>query len=246
MRDTNSPIRDAIALTFASLLPFVMALFYFVIIGAEEEIDSSLQIAFGVGKSIQFLFPILYVWWFHRDQVGVAMPTWRGMGIGLAFALAVGLGMFALYYAVVRHIPAVTSDTPLKIHEKVKQFGANSFWGYVYLATMISSVHALAEEYYWRWFVFGRMRLHMPMTLAIVLSSIGFMLHHIVILGVYFPGHFWTLAMPFSICVAVGGGFWAWLYERSGSLYAPWVSHCLVDSAIMVVGYAMLAERLGN
>jgi membrane protease YdiL (CAAX protease family) len=245
MRDTNAPIRDAIALTFASFLPFVMALFYFVIIGPDEEMDSSLQIAFGAGKSIQFLFPILYVWWFHREQVGVAMPTLRGMGIGLAFALAVGLGMFALYYTVVRHIPAVTSDTPLKIHEKVKQFGANSFWGYVYLATLISGVHSLAEEYYWRWFVFGRMRLHMPMSLAIVLSSIAFMLHHIVILGVSFPGHFWTLAMPFSICVAVGGGFWAWLYERSGSLYAPWVSHCLVDSAIMIVGYAMLGDRLG-
>ena len=181
--------------------------------------DSSLQIAFG-GKSIQFLFPILYVWWFHREQVGVAMPTLRGMGIGLAFALAVGLGMFTLYYTVVQHIPAVTSDTPLKIHEKVKQFGANSFWGYVYLATMISGVHSLAEEYYWRWFVFGRMRMHMPMTLAIVLSSIGFMLHHIVILGVYFPGTSgrWRCRSRFASWSAA---ILAWLYARCGSLYAP-------------------------
>ena len=112
--------------------------------------------------------------------------------------------------------------------------------GYLQMAIVICVVHSLAEEYYWRWFVYGWMRKHLPMMAAIVLSSIGFMLHHIVILGVYFPGNFWTLAMPFSLCVAIGGGVWAWIYERSGSLYAPWLSHALIDAAIMGVGYVML------
>jgi membrane protease YdiL (CAAX protease family) len=60
---------------------------------------------------------------------------------------------------------------------------------------------------------------------------------------VFFPGNFWLLALPFSICVGVGGGVWAWIYERSGSLYAPWLSHALIDGSIMGVGYVMLMEK---
>ena len=148
--------------------------------------------------------------------------------------------MFILYFAVVQHIPAVTDKTPEMIHSRLQQFGRDSRLGFLQLAAFICVVHSLFEEYYWRWFVFGWMRRYMPVAVAIVLSSIGFMLHHIVILGVYFPGHFWTLAMPFSVCVAVGGGVWAWIYQRSGSLYAPWLSHALIDAAIMGLGYWML------
>jgi CAAX protease family protein len=242
----KAPIRDGLALTFASFFPLVMALFYFVIITPDGDMDPALGVAFGVGKSIQFLFPIVYVWWFERERIGFAMPTWRGIPFGVCFAFFVAVGMFVLYFSFVKDIPAVSADTPVRIHEKIKQFHANSLAGFIRLALGISVVHSLAEEYYWRWFVFGQMRRHVTTTAAIVLSSIGFMLHHIVVLYVYFPGHFWTLAMPFSICVAIGGGFWAWLYARSGSLYGPWLSHCLIDSAIMGVGYVMLADRLGT
>ena len=115
--------------------------------------------------------------------------------------------------------------------------------GFVIMACFVCGPHALMEEYYWRWFVFGGMRKYLPISAAIVLSSLGFMLHHIVVLGVYFPENFWTLALPFSFCVAFGGGVWAWLYERSGSLYAPWLSHALIDAAIMGIGAWMLWEK---
>ena len=84
------------------------------------------------------------------------------------------------------------------------------------------------------------MRRYLPISVAIALSSIGFMLHHIVIVGAYFPDRFWMLALPFSSCVAVGGAVWAWIYQRTESLYAAWLSHALIDAAIMGVGYMML------
>ncbi len=238
MDHPNARIRDALALAFASLLPLVMAYFYFVL---PHDPAGEFQWAFGIGKSIQFLFPLAYVWWFERDQIGVTWPTRRGMALGIGFGLLVAVGMFALYFGFVKDIPAVADKTPEAIHKKVIEFNADSPLGFLCLGFSISVVHSLFEEYYWRWFVFGWMRRYMPTPAAIGLSACGFMLHHIVILGVYFPGHFWTLALPFSVCVAVGGAFWAWLYARSASLYAPWLSHCLIDAAIMGVGYVMLA-----
>ena len=51
--------------------------------------------------------------------------------------------------------------------------------------------------------------------------------------------------MPFALCVAGGGFVWAWLYDRTQSLYAPWISHLLIDAALMAIGYEMVALLVG-
>ena len=242
----NHRTRDTIALTFASLFPLAMTFIYFVVLSdPNNETNSALISAFAAGKLIQFLFPVAYVGWFERDQIRFALPTRRGLLIGAGFGLLVAAAMFALYYGWLRQLPVVADVTPVMINGRLKQFGRDSPLGFLQMAIYISLLHSLWEEYYWRWFVFGWMRRHVPLSVAIALSALGFMAHHVVILGVYFPGHFWTLALPFSLCIAVGGAFWAWLYQRSGSLYAPWLSHALVDTAIMSLGYVML-ERYWN
>ena len=57
-------------------------------------------------------------------------------------------------------------------------------------------------------------------------------------------------AAPLSLGVAVGGAVWSWAYRRSGSLLGPWLSHILVDTGIMLIGYDLLrglhGARLGN
>jgi membrane protease YdiL (CAAX protease family) len=240
MQNSNSRF-DALAITFASLFPLLLTTIYFVLLhNPNGEPNPLLMAAFSLGKIVQFVFPVVYVWWFDRQSLRFVRPTWRGVPLGIGFGLAVGLSMFALYFLFVQHIPSVAHDSPRMIHERLVQFKASTLPGYLTLAFYVCCPHSLWEEYYWRWFVFGWMRRHLPISLAIVLSSLGFMLHHVVILNAYFPGNFWMLALPFSLCVAVGGGFWAWLYDRSGSLYAPWISHALVDAAILGVGYWML------
>src|SRR5690606_17666993 len=100
-------------------------------------------------------------------------------------------------------------------------------------------VHSLAEEYYWRWFVFAQLRRIIPLAPAIGLSSLAFMAHHVIVVGSYLRDN--PLAMIFfSLSVAVGGAVWAGLYQRSGSLVGPWLSHLLVDAGIMIVGYDLI------
>ena len=69
------------------------------------------------------------------------------------------------------------------------------------------------------------------------------MAHHVIVLGVWFPDHVWAGVVPFSLCVAGGGAVWAWLYERTGSVYGPWISHMIVDAAMFVVGYDLFFVR---
>jgi membrane protease YdiL (CAAX protease family) len=240
METCKSPIRDGSALAFASFYPLFMTTIYFVVLhNPNGEPNPTLMTAFWTGKAIQFTFPALYVWWFYRESIGFAWPTWRGIPLAIGFALTVAAGMYALYFLWVQHLPEV-DQAPTMIRTRLVQFNAATPARFLMLAAYICVLHSLWEEYYWRWFVFGWMRRLMPMPAALVLSSIGFMLHHVVILSVYFPGNFWTLALPFSLGVAVGGGFWAFLYQRSGALYAGWLSHALIDAAIMGLGYWMV------
>ena len=101
-----------------------------------------------------------------------------------------------------------------------------------------SLIHSLLEEYYWRWFVYGRARHYLGIARANLLSSLAFMAHHVVVINSFLPGeYFWSVTIPLSLCVAVGGVIWSVLYQRSGSLYGAWLSHALVDLAIMICGY---------
>jgi membrane protease YdiL (CAAX protease family) len=192
--------------------------------------------AYSLGKVVQFAFPLAWVWGVERRRLVLVAPNCKGMALGIGFGLLVGAGTFA-FYGFLRHQTGLMSRTVEQLHVKIQEFGIGTPAAYIAFTIFLSVTHSFLEEYYWRWFVFGSLRERLPLAPAISLASLAFMAHHVVILGVYFPGRFWSLALPLSVGVGVGGAIWAWLYERSGSIYACWLSHLLVDAAIMAVGY---------
>ena len=192
--------------------------------------------AYSIGKIVQFAFPLAWLWGIERRRLVLAAPDRRGMMLGIACGLLVGAGVLGSY-GFLRDNTSLLSGTADRIHVKLQEFGIGSPWPYVAFAIFLSVAHSFLEEYYWRWFVFGSLRERLPVAAAISLASLAFMAHHVVILAVFFPGRFWSLALPLSVGVGIGGAIWAWLYERSGSIYACWLSHLLVDAAIMAVGY---------
>lgn len=202
-----------------------------------------MQVAMGLGKLVQFGFPLVFVWFVDRSQIGFPSFQSKGLILGVSFGLLAALAIFGLYLAVLRDF-LLAGDTPGKIIEKLNELNCNTPLKFLLLAAFYSLLHSLLEEYYWRWFVFGWLRRYWSLWPAVVVSSLGFMAHHVILLVIYFPEHIWDLAVPFSLCVAIGGGVWAWLYERSKSIYALWISHLIVDAAIMAVGFDMVAAYL--
>jgi membrane protease YdiL (CAAX protease family) len=69
------------------------------------------------------------------------------------------------------------------------------------------------------------------------------MLHHILLLAVYL-GWSSPATWVFSAAVAVGGAYWAGLYQRSDSLWGPWLSHLVIDAAVFMVGYDLVVGLL--
>jgi membrane protease YdiL (CAAX protease family) len=78
---------------------------------------------------------------------------------------------------------------------------------------------------------------------GVVVSSLGFMAHHIILLGTYW-GWSSSLTWILSLAVAMGGAVWAWMYERFESVIPVWISHLLVDAGVFLIGYGLVRESL--
>lgn len=219
------------------LLPTAITWFYFIVLAKAPAAVQ--QAAYGTVKTIQFALPVAWVWLVQRERPKLPRPTSKGLLLGVAFGLAVAVLMAALYFAVLKP-RGLFAGPAEEVQTKLKSFGLNSLAGYLLFAVFCSGIHSLAEEYYWRWFVFRQLSRRTLLPIAIALSSIAFAAHHVLVLSVYF-GWGSPLTWLFSAGVAIGGAFWAWLYHKSGSLYASWLSHAIVDAAIFVIGYDLLS-----
>jgi membrane protease YdiL (CAAX protease family) len=249
MTPPYAPHRDLPALVFVHLFPLAMSWLYLVAFrgsGAQAtEAGIAVAIAFGTAKVVQFAFPAAYVFWFERDRLRLAPPSGQGLFLAGGFGLGVAIVILGFFFGVLAHSPWV-ANTPEKIYRLVEELYCAGHVRYWLLAAGFAVVHSLLEEYYWRWFAFGWLRRYTPVGVAIALSSLGFMAHHVVLLDFYFPDRFWTLVVPFSLSVAAGGAVWAGIYDRTGSLYAAWLSHALIDASLFVVGYAMVGPYLSE
>lgn len=238
--DSRQRVVTWAALLFAMVFPTVAAWTYFLGLAVPgRESNPAQQAGYVLGKVIQFTFPIVFLLVARRPWPRPTLPGRRGMGVALAFGLLVAGLILGAYFVALRH-SSLMARTPAMVREKLLQAGMATSGRFLALGAFIVLVHSLAEEYYWRWFVYGQLRQLTPRGTAIALSGVAFAAHHVVVLYVYLPQKFMALALPFSVAIAVGGAVWAWLYDYAGTLWPSWLSHLLIDAAIMVVGWDLL------
>jgi membrane protease YdiL (CAAX protease family) len=232
-------LATALAVAVALLFPTAMASVYFLALGGTGRHNLLQQIAYGAGKTFQFAIPLLFLVLVERRRPEWQRPNTSGLLLGVGFGVLVGALILGAWYAGL-HSSRVAEQASARLRVKLAEFGITSGVEYLALCVFLCVAHSFLEEYYWRWFVFGRLRTLLPLWPAVVVSSLGFMAHHVLIVWAYVPDRILTAVLPASLAVAVGGAVWAWLYERSGSLVAPWISHALIDAALFVVGWDMM------
>lgn len=248
--------KDLAAIAFAMVFPTLVTLVYFQWLESAE--SSMQQIAFGIGKTIQFGFPLVWIWIWHRsrltrqresdpkdpsnpDNGPTSIAIRHAILIGVIFGVAVVAAMFILYFLWIAPSEIGAQLVGL-VKEKVADLGISSFWIYAAMGVFYALCHSFLEEYYWRWFVFAGLEKFMPVWAAIAISSLGFMAHHVVLLGFYFDWQWMTY--PVSFCIAVGGMFWAWQFHLTDKLRPSWISHLIVDAGIFALGYVMIRDML--
>jgi membrane protease YdiL (CAAX protease family) len=237
----EQPVDEVLALLFALVFPTLVAWAYFVALAQGGRPSLAQQAAYGAGKVIQFAFPLAFVLLWQRRRLHWSRPSRAGLALGLGFGLLVATALLTAYFAELRSSPLL-AQTPARIRTRLQEFGLTSPAAYLACAVFYCAIHSLLEEYYWRWFVFGRLRALLPLGPALVLASAAFAAHHVVVLWVFLPGKVLTGVLPGGLAVAVGGAMWAWIYERAGSLVAPWLSHLLSDATLFAIGWDLLTR----
>jgi uncharacterized protein len=224
------------AVGFALVFPAVLTWVYFVALA--KSAAGVQQATYAVGKTIQFVLPVAWLLAVERGRLPWSWPKMTGVPQGLLFGLAVFAAALAIYHWGLKST-GLLNATGEQVQAKITGFGIRGPMAYLAMAAFYCLIHSFLEEYYWRWFVFGRLESMMPWIAAVAVSSLGFMAHHVILLATYF-GWLSPATYVLSVAVAVGGAFWAWLFHHTGSLYGPWLSHLVIDAAIFAVGYDLV------
>jgi len=234
---TPTPSRaNVLAILFALLFPSLLTLVYFLLLASATA--ATQFAAYGSLKFIQFGFPLFWVLFVQHRRIQLKRLGSEGLAAGIAFGAFVLLAMWVLYQQIL--LPSGMMDIAKgPVADKITGLGVNTIVTYLAMALFYSLVHSFLEEYYWRWFVFAQLRDLVSVPLAILISSLGFMAHHVILVGAFF-GWDSPLAWGLAICVSVGGVIWAWMYQRWNSLYPIWFGHLLVDAGIFWVGYDLV------
>ena len=225
-----------IPVLFTLCFPTALTAIYFVVLA--DRSAAMQQTVYSVGKIIQFGFPACWVLLIRKEAFARPVIDKRGLVEGIGFGVLTAGVMIGLYGLILK--PSGFFEGPgLAVREKILGVGMDQAWKFVILAVFYSLVHSLLEEYYWRWFVFRELRKLAGLPVSLVVSSVGFTAHHVILLAVFF-GWDSMATWLFSLGVCAGGAVWAFIYERSKSIYSPWLSHLLVDAAIFAIGYDLV------
>ena len=153
-----------------------------------------------------------------------------GIARHAAFGAAAGLAVFAVAALVVAPVLVqlvsllAGEDVTLPRQEVIPSAPSPLQIALGAIAVVVAA--PFGEELFFRGFLFGALRERLGFGPSAIISAIVFGLFHVI---------------PLLIPVMVFVGFWfAWIYERRGSLFAPVAAH----AAFNIVGYTFIVRSL--
>ncbi len=223
----------------ALVVPCIGALFYFVWFAE----SSWVQPVYGSIKAFTLVWPFLATTFILKENLeefkALFKFSWKsfleGAGLGLLMSLLIVLVLFSPVGNAVAEQAGV-------VRLKAEQMGIIEH--FVLFGLLLSLLHSLLEEYYWRWFAFGNLhRFWQSKRSAYIVGALGFASHHVVVTTQFFDG---AIGWVFGFSVGIGGAIWSWLMVRHRSIVGAWVSHIIVDITLMSVGYWLIFHVAKN
>ena len=196
---------------------------------------------FAAAKVGLMLAPVL--WLIGVERTRPRIPRWKRFpwGRGMAAAHVTGLLIFiaiALFYLLLGR-QWIDAEA---MRQRVVEMGLDRKWLYLAGAVYWCTANSLLEEYFWRWFIFARLREVFARSVAgvaaaVVVCGLLFTAHHVVALKVYFD---WPTTLVASLGVFIGGVTWSLIYLRYKNIYAAYVSHVWADVIIFWIGWQLI------
>ncbi len=186
-----------------------------------------------IGKNLAFLSLPFWYWKTNENVSFRPLFLWDKKTIRLAFSLGffaftVILGSyFTLGFLV--DFKAVVGELDKKMHINESNF--------LFVFFYIALCNSFLEEFFFRGFLFLRLKEHGGRLFGYITSSIIFALYHIGIMATWFS--WWVFAIC-MLSLVLAGMVFNYLVERSQSLYPAWISHGCANFAINTVGAILI------
>ena len=153
--------------------------------------------------------------------------------LGTLSGLVIGGGIVMFWFAGFRD----TVDTN-RLLVVMMESGLNQPTRFWLFAAWLTIGNSLLEEFVFRWFVDSRLKiLGLPFIIAIPISALIFTIHHVIVLAAFFDPR---MVLSGSVGVFIGGLIWSVTLRLCKSVIPGWISHALVDLAIVLVGASIL------
>ncbi|MCL2888583.1 MAG: CPBP family intramembrane metalloprotease [Elusimicrobia bacterium] len=216
-------------LAAACFMPFAASVVYFFVL------DGSFlaKWVYLAAKIIILLLPVYVLGISKIKEFPKALkPDRQDILLGLLSALFI----FILFYLLL-HTPLwrFIEEGKTAVISKVNNFNIGRH--FLLYSLIISFVHSMVEEYYWRWFVFGGLKKFFRGGAAHIMAALAFSLHHFVVCVYYFP---LITAVILTFAVFCGGMLFSTLYNRKGLLPGAWIAHAAADICIFYAGVLLL------
>jgi membrane protease YdiL (CAAX protease family) len=178
------------------------------------------------------LFPVLWFWLTERK---LPMPgkTAAG-GFRMGWITGVGISLFVVTAGWLAGRDLIDGDY---FREMMAGVGLGRKGVYIGAALYWICVNSILEEYVWRWFTVRQFASLLHPLAAITASALGFTLHHIVAMQIYFS---WPVVWGCGAGIFIGGLLWSWMFVRYKTIWPGWLSHALVDVAVFGTGYYLI------
>ncbi len=151
----------------------------------------------------------------------------QDLGLTMRWGVGGGLVLFAMVLAAGLIIQLLEPSLPPQPFEEVLRQVVTR--NELLLMLLVGSVLApLVEEVYFRGMVYPVLRQYLGMTWGMIVSGILFGMMH------------WDLWR--TVPLALGGIILAYIYERSRTIYAPWIAHGVWNGVMAVIVY--LGQRM--
>lgn len=181
------------------------------------------------GKICLFVGVPLFYQWRVKDGAVRGLLQFEKKPLRVAFLLgglvfAVIFGTYLLFRGMV-DLSSVTGelDSRMNINEG----------NFVVVAVYIALCNSFLEEFFFRGYLYGRLRGCCSFLVAQGVSAVVFALYHVAIMVTWFEMWVFLLCM---LALVIGGVIFNLMVEWTGSLYPSWVTHGCANLAINSVG----------
>jgi uncharacterized protein len=175
------------------------------------------------------VFPV--IWWvgIEGKPISIVPPKRFDWLTGSVIGLLLFGVILAAYWLFLRHWIDVVS-----LRQRLQSIADITPLSFQVGGVYFTLINALIEEYFWRWFIYSRLREVVSDIWAVVVSAVFFTMHHTISLAVFTD---WRVTVVGTLAVFAAGVIWAEYYRRYRSVWSNYLSHAMADLALHIAAW---------